>query len=245
MSRLHSLEYYENKHNTNFPNNKIKVLEIKGKYVYFLTEFGICKKVKSTFGKKSYDVRSAIDKTLFLINKFKQIHGNKYNYDEVIFVKEIYKVKIICPVHGIFEQSPNKHLNKRGCEKCARESTNKHQRENATGWSLTSWKKLAVRSKKFDSFKVYVLRCWNDEEEFYKIGRTFKTIKHRFDCIKNMPYNYEIVNIFVDIAENVYNLETELKRLNKEYKYIPKIKFGGMQECYYNFKIKKNEKNVC
>lgn len=60
-----------------------------------------------------------------------------------------------------------------------------------------------------------------------------------------MPYNYEIVNIFVDIAENVYNLETELKRLNKEYKYIPKIKFGGMQECYYNFKIKKNEKNVC
>ena len=35
---------------------------------------------------------------------------------------------------------------------------------------------------------------------------------------------------------NYLNLETELKRMNKEYKYIPKIKFNGMQECYFNLK---------
>lgn len=237
LSKQLSLEECENRHNIKFPNTKIKTVRKEGKYVYFTTEFGLCRKQRGTFGKTSYSVSSAIDKTSFIINKFKQIHGNKYIYDEVLFVKEINKVKIICPKHGIFEQTPNKHLNGRGCEKCAREVTNKHQRENATGWSLTSWKNLATKSKKFDSFKIYIIRCWNKNEEFYKIGRTFKTIKHRFDCVKHMPYNYEILKIFINDVESIYNLETELKRMNKEYKYIPKIKFNGMQECYFNLKI--------
>lgn len=246
LSKQLSLKECENRHNRKFPNNKIKTVWKKGEYIYFITEFGLCKKQRGTFGKTSYNIRSAVDKNSFIINQFKQIHGNKYIYDEVVFVRENLKVKIICPKHGSFEQSPNKHLNKRGCEKCAREITNKHQRENATGWSLKSWRKQATKSKKFDSFKLYILRCWRDEEEFYKIGRTFKTIKSRFDCIKNMPYNYEVVKIFIDNAENIYNLEIELKKINKEYKYTPKIKFGGMQECYYNynFKTKENEKNV-
>lgn len=236
-SKQLSLKECENRHNEKFPNNKIKTIGENDKYVYFLSEFGLCRKLKTTFGKKSYDTRSAVDKTLFIINKFKKIHGNKYIYDEVIFVKEITKVKIICPKHGIFEQTPNKHLSGRGCEKCAREATNKHQRENATGWSLKSWKSLATKSKKFDSFKVYVIECWNSKEKFYKIGRTFKTINHRFDCKKSMPYDYKIIHLFIDNAENIYTLETKLKRMNKEYKYIPKIKFNGVQECYFNLKI--------
>jgi hypothetical protein len=48
----------------------------------------------------------------------KKIHGNKYNYSLVDYKKRHDKVKIICPIHGIFEQQPNNHLHGNGCPNC-------------------------------------------------------------------------------------------------------------------------------
>ena len=53
------------------------------------------------------------------INKGKLIHGNKYDYSKVEYVNNKTKVKIICPIHGEFEQVPTSHLNaKCGCPNC-------------------------------------------------------------------------------------------------------------------------------
>lgn len=53
------------------------------------------------------------------IKKSNKIHNNRYDYSLVIYYNMKTKVKIICPDHGIFEQTPNSHLhNKRGCSKC-------------------------------------------------------------------------------------------------------------------------------
>jgi len=51
------------------------------------------------------------------IKKAKHIHNNKYDYSLVEYKNNRTKIKIICPKHGIFEQSPNCHFN-RGCDKC-------------------------------------------------------------------------------------------------------------------------------
>jgi len=48
----------------------------------------------------------------------KEIHENKYDYSLVEYKKSKSRVKIICPVHGIFEQKPNNHLYGEGCPKC-------------------------------------------------------------------------------------------------------------------------------
>jgi len=53
------------------------------------------------------------------IEKAKQIHGNKYNYNLVKYKNNKTKVKIICPKHGMFEQTPNKHLSWQGCIICS------------------------------------------------------------------------------------------------------------------------------
>lgn len=53
-----------------------------------------------------------------VIEGFKKVHGDKYNYSLVEYVNNSSKVKIICPEHDIFEQSPSKHLIGRGCPKC-------------------------------------------------------------------------------------------------------------------------------
>jgi len=52
------------------------------------------------------------------IEKAKAIHGDKYDYSLVEYKNARTKVKIICPIHGVFEQIPNDHLNGRGCKKC-------------------------------------------------------------------------------------------------------------------------------
>lgn len=52
------------------------------------------------------------------IEKAKKQHGDKYNYSIVEYKNTRTKVKIICPVHGEFEQVPYDHINGFGCAKC-------------------------------------------------------------------------------------------------------------------------------
>ncbi len=53
------------------------------------------------------------------ITKAQKIHGKKYNYAKVQYKTNNTKVKIICPEHGEFEQTPYHHIKGQGCPKCA------------------------------------------------------------------------------------------------------------------------------
>lgn len=159
------------------------------------------------------------------------IHNYKYIYDKVIYKNDKTKIKIGCPIHGLFNQTPNSHLNGNGCPNCGFENTRKYMQENPTGWSYSNWERQGLISKYFDSFKVYIIKCWNDKEEFYKIGKTFKTVENRFNKTYN-PYNYEILYEKKGESKCISNLENKLKKENKTYKYLPSINFNGMYECY-------------
>ena len=52
------------------------------------------------------------------IQKAITVHGNKYDYSLVDYKGMDTKIKIICPIHGIFEQRPSKHLTSLGCRFC-------------------------------------------------------------------------------------------------------------------------------
>ena len=52
------------------------------------------------------------------VNQAKLIHGSKYDYSNVIYKGYDDEVKIICPTHGEFEQTPHSHLNGSGCQRC-------------------------------------------------------------------------------------------------------------------------------
>src|SRR5690606_15894237 len=95
--------------------------------------------------------------------------------------------------HGEFSQVSSNHLSGQGCPKCGAFLISRSQKKTPTGWSIKQWENKASQSKNFDSFKVYIIKCWNDDETFYKIGRTFMSVKKRFCSKKTMPYNYEIL----------------------------------------------------
>jgi len=47
------------------------------------------------------------------------IHQNKYDYSQIIYEKMKIPIRIVCKLHGIFNQAPYHHLSGNGCPKCA------------------------------------------------------------------------------------------------------------------------------
>jgi len=64
------------------------------------------------------------------IEKSNEIHNNIYDYSLVNYRGCFKKVKIVCSIHGIFKQSPYKHLWGNGCKKCEHDKLSKERRSN-------------------------------------------------------------------------------------------------------------------
>ena len=80
------------------------------------------------------------------IKKAREVHGDKYDYSKVNYVKNSTKVCIICPEHGEFWQIPSNHLKGFGCPKC----TNNHH------YTTEEWIQNAkeVHGDRYDYSKV-------------------------------------------------------------------------------------------
>jgi hypothetical protein len=155
------------------------------------------------------------------MNKANKIHNFKYDYSKGIYLDSMKKILIICPEHGEFYQKVNNHLQGQGCPKC----------NFNHGFSRTHWIKFC-NSKKNINPKVYIVRCYNNNEEFIKIGITIRTIFKRFPSKGHLPYEFEVLKEIKGSPAFVYDKENELHKLFKDFKYIPKLEFLGKTECF-------------
>lgn len=80
-----------------------------------------------------------------------EIHGDKYDYSKTVYVKSNEPVTIICPIHGEFLQTPNKHLAGQGCKLCGRARTR-------VGYDEFVKRAKAVHGDKYDYSKVQYVR---------------------------------------------------------------------------------------
>jgi hypothetical protein len=53
------------------------------------------------------------------IEKFRGVHGDRYNYSNIEYVNNSTNVTIVCHEHGPFQQSPASHLRGNGCSSCS------------------------------------------------------------------------------------------------------------------------------
>lgn len=53
-----------------------------------------------------------------IIDRFKAVHSDTYDYSQVEFINSKTKIKIICRKHGLFLQNIHKHISGRGCPFC-------------------------------------------------------------------------------------------------------------------------------
>lgn len=128
--------------------------------------------------------------------------------------------RIVCPEHGEQLLTFRGFLkNRHGCPECT---------ENLNGWSKTNFIKRARRN---GNAIFYIIRCFNENEEFYKIGITTNSVKRRY-ASKKFPYSYEIIHEISDKASVIWDLERLLLKIYKKYQYTPYISFSGATECF-------------
>ena len=65
------------------------------------------------------------------IKRSRKVHGEKYDYSQVNYVNAHTKVNIICPIHGVFQQTPSSYWYlQQGCPICAyAKQTSKGEKE--------------------------------------------------------------------------------------------------------------------
>jgi ssDNA-binding Zn-finger/Zn-ribbon topoisomerase 1 len=157
--------------------------------------------------------------------KASQVHGNKYDYSQVIYVHSKVKITIICPEHGPFEQEPRNHSGGYGCVSCANSAIDK-----PGGWTATTW----AANQAGRTALLYVVRLNGCGEQFYKAGITLTSVKDRFRKRgKGSPYEVEPIALFGSAdATLIHSMESVIKKQFKALRYLPNKPFGGRTECY-------------
>lgn len=61
---------------------------------------------------------SKVDTTATFVAKARRVHGTRYDYSSVAYVRSQVAVTIVCAEHGSFDQTPGSHLTGRGCPEC-------------------------------------------------------------------------------------------------------------------------------
>ena len=77
---------------------------------------------------------------------------------------------------------------------------------------------------------LYCIELKHNEEIFYKIGMTSRSIEKRFGQIKH--YTYKIIQIIEMTNLECAKIEYNIHKNNEHIKYKPNIKFDGRTECY-------------
>lgn len=153
------------------------------------------------------------------IEKANTVHSNKYDYSESVYVLKKIKVKIICPIHGVFTQSPSDHLNGSGCQECAK---------HLTSWRRSQYSAMAEKHGGYSN--VYLIKMTNKNESFYKIGITVFNINERYWGERG--YKVDLVSSVTMLAITAWDKEREIHAKLKELRYSPAVKFGGHTECF-------------
>lgn len=84
------------------------------------------------------------------VEKSRLKHGIKYDYSLVQYIDCDTKVKIICPIHGVFEQTPYRHLTSCGCTKCGHDNRVKSIKNNQISFEDLILTLQKVHHNKYD-----------------------------------------------------------------------------------------------
>ena len=166
--------------------------------------------------------RSRIDTKSF-IERSSLIFDNFYDYSKTNYTKSENKVVITCPIHGDFSNEARHHLQGAGCYDCG---SLKSGRYNPKG--LKANPKVANLPA-----ILYFVEFIGNNEHFYKIGITTKPdVNKRLRYDESKYYDLKLISSVNATLLRAKEQEIEFLKSFHNYKYIPKIKFGGYTECF-------------
>lgn len=88
------------------------------------------------------------------IGDFRKVHGDLYDYSRVVYVNTHAHVEIICPEHGVFNQTPLVHKQGHGCRQCWQARNKAFGKQRSTDYGDT----FAERAARVHEGKYAILR---------------------------------------------------------------------------------------
>ena len=178
-----------------------------------------------------------------VIHKFHEVHGDKYDYSDFIYVNSRTCGIIKCNKHGLFNQTSSMHLRRNGCPECSKikvATSNRTPKEKILKKILDRCKEMNYELVEDFDYKnpesKFHLKCLTDNCEWYPSYGSFITQKQGcpkcsgnyrrtndeakqevLDRCKEM--NYELVEDFK--YTNSKNTKIHLKCLNDGHKWFP------------------------
>lgn len=223
-----------------YEHNKIPIL-LKDKY-------GECLIPPNNLLQRSRpSVKTALDKTQYTINKFREVWGDRYDYSNFVYLGARNKSIIICKIHGEFIQDSNMHLSGRcGCLKCANQATSIRIRSNTKEFIEKSF--LKYGEVKYSFNKTNYQTATGDVIITCKIHGDFNQTPNRFLNGQICPRcTYKETN------SNFYTLKDRRKNsilyviecYNEQERFIKigvtsrsvKVRFRDAYDMPYNYKI--------
>ena len=208
MSENKDLEKFKEKlYNTNqhFKEGKLDIIElldnkkvtVKSKYGTHIVSRG---DLVSGLG---VGIKSAQDKTQYIINVFKEVHGDTYDYSLVEYKAIKSKVKIVCSIHGIFEQVPDSHKKGIGCKKCGKSKM----------MPTKEFALLKLKENNFDNSKEFKLLDFSGNKTKVEVvcqadhvytTNIYSRLKWRYGCLEcHKKYLYISNNVGDEDAKNI------------------------------------------
>jgi hypothetical protein len=186
-------------------------------------EQSISKFLNKSKGCKNCNIEANVFRrsTEFFIGKAKEIHGDNYSYDKVVYKTNRHKVIITCKYHGDFLQSPNSHVDsKAGCPICAKITSN--SKEN-----------YSIEESKLIDCYIYLMKFKQGSEVFYKVGISRFPKNRKKGIIYSSDRKYKPLLFYLKKTSLFYASEVEEKIFKKfkKFKYKPKELFHGHTEC--------------
>lgn len=149
------------------------------------------------------------------IERAKKIHGDTYDYSKVNYKNTKTKVTIICPIHGEFEQTPDKHLLGHGCYMCSK------NRKKDTNEFIKRARE--IHGDKYDYSKVNytnnvtpVIIICPKHGEFYQTPHTHLAKKGCPMCAKKLMRNAVVMKYeeFIERAKKVHGDKYDYSKTN-------------------------------
>lgn len=160
-------------------------------------------------------------KELFFKRCF-EIHGDRYDYNNVNYLDSHTKISIFCKDHGFFEISPTHHIHmKSGCPTCANYVRSVYNE---------SYFEKDLSKKKLPAFLYLFSLKDSCKSDFLKIGITRQNTKNsRYKIYKNLD-GVKLLEKSMDLYD-AWKVEQEILLKFKNFRYIPKTDFIGYTEC--------------
>ena len=187
--------------------------EAMKKKMLFNTKFGLISiNPDALMAGHKPNIRSAVDRKNYFKKQLEYLYeGYNYKFEINSTSRHEGRVKLICPIHGEQFVDTDGIFLGHGCPECN------------TGWTKSN--------------VFYLVKLFNEQEEFYKLGISYIDIKgrvRRFREYKKLGYNVQQIQLieFEDFMQ-ARDFELKMKHLIKNSIYMPHSWISnGTTECF-------------